>query len=182
MIGNMPTLVAPDLAADLLSANLLVDRNCSIHLDSSGGCICNDHTHKCIKVHRDDRRWKVCLRDVVSLLSDTDDSPTANAVAANRDLTTAYTGKTIRLTESVINLHNIMGHPSVKVMCHAISGNSPTWKLPKHSQISPAQVRKVFKTYTCLHCVLAKRNLDGPGELISADPVGKISPPTRHGH
>ena len=198
MIGNMPTLVAPDLAADLLSANPLVDRNCSIHLDSSGGCICNDHTNKCIKVHRDDRRWKVWLRDVVSLLSDTDDSPTANAVAANRDLTTAYTGKTIRLTESVretvINLHNIMGHPSVKVMCHAISGNSPTWKLPKHSQISPAQVRKVFKTYTCLHCVLAKRNLDGPGEqsedtslltpgeLISADPVGKISPPTRHGH
>ena len=52
----------------------------------------------------------------------------------------------------------------------------------------------MFRSYTCLHCVLAKRNLDGPGEqsedtnslapgeLISADPVGKISPPTRHGH
>ena len=193
IIGNMPTLVAPDLAADLLSANPLVDRNCTIHLDSSGGSICNKSTNKCIKVHRDDRRWKVWLRDVVSLFDN--NSSTAEAYATH---TTAYTGKTIRLTETVretvINLHNIMGHPSVQVMCHAIAGNTPTWKLSKHSRITPAQVRKVFKTYTCLHCVLAKRNLDGPGEqsedtsslapgeLISADPVGKISPPTRHGH
>ena len=198
LIGNMPTLVAPDLAADLLSANPLVDRNCSIHLDSSGGCICNTNTNKCIKVHRDDRRWKVWLRDVASLLTDSNDGGGADPAATTINHSNAYTGKTIRLTESirdtVINLHNTMGHPSVKVMCHAISGNTPTWKLPKHSQITPAQVRKVFKHYTCLHCVLAKRNLDGPGEqsedtsalspgeLISADPVGKISPPTRYGH
>ena len=200
LIGNMPTLVSSNLAADLLSANPLVDRNCSIHLDKSGECICNSDTNKCIKIHRDDRRWKVWLRDVVSLLKDTDNGIVVNQETDRRtpNITTAYTGKTIRLTESiretVINLHNTMGHPSVKVMCHAISGNSPTWKLPKHSRITPAQVRKVFKSYTCLHCVLAKRNLDGPGEqsedtsalspgeLISADPVGKISPPTRYGH
>ena len=192
LIGSMPTLVAQDLAADLLSANPLVDRGCSIYLDSSGGCICNKANTTCIKVHRDDRRWKVWLRDVQSLLSD------KVTKSHTRNLTTAYTGRTVRLNEStreaIINLHNTMGHPSVGVMCHAISGNSPTWKLPKNSHITAAQIRKVFRSYTCLHCVLAKRNLDGPGEqsegtsslapgeLISADPVGKISPPTRHGH
>ena len=34
LIGSMPTLVAQDLAADLLSATPLVDRGCSIYLDA----------------------------------------------------------------------------------------------------------------------------------------------------
>lgn len=86
-----------------------------------------------------------------------------------------------------------MGHPDPKTMCKAVSGKNPTWRLPKGRTFTASQIRKVFSDYECLDCVLAKRNLSPPsepsgdpdklppGHTISADLIGEITPPNRHG-
>jgi hypothetical protein len=99
-----------------------------------------------------------------------------------------------QIREIILDIHHRMGHPNAEAMAHAISGNCPTWRLPKSRKVTAKQVRKVLKEHTCLDCILAKRNLAPPsdekeevshllpGELIAADPVGPIWPPTRDGH
>ena len=56
-ISSMPVLVAEGLAADLVSANPLVDSGCTIALGKRGGTICHEATGKCIPVRRNDMRW-----------------------------------------------------------------------------------------------------------------------------
>jgi hypothetical protein len=92
----------------------------------------------------------------------------------------------------VIELHKRMGCTTGAVMCKAVTGPRSAWR---NSGVTCAQIRKVMSTYTCLACTLAKTNRkpiptrggerrDGlkPGEIISADPVGKISPASAAGY
>ena len=71
-------------------------------------------------------------------------------------------------------------------MCSAVGDEDnadPTWR---NSGVTASQIRRVFRKERCLDCILAKRNLDppstneqkqyAPGECISADPSGSISP------
>ena len=207
-IGTMEALVSPELAADLVSVNPLVDSGLTVTLDRHGGCICNKATGYCIPVHRTDTRWTVWLSDIARVTSDTSNVLTQSTDAmychqcedstTNANSIDAYAARTVPITPTirqlVIQLHNAMGHQNAATMCQAVSGQNPTWKQHPDRKVTASQIRKVFKKYTCVDCVLAKRNLAGPGleyedisgylpgEVISADPVGKISPPTREGH
>jgi Reverse transcriptase (RNA-dependent DNA polymerase) len=113
--------------------------------------------------------------------------------------------KSRRLTgESVMetfkNLHEAMGHPSLKQFIHAISGDKPTWR---NCPLTDGQVRRCYKNLHCPMCVLSKRrrvvpvNDDTayvdedkqwkssasckPGNIISLDPSGPINPLTSEG-
>ena len=96
------------------------------------------------------------------------------------------------VSEKVISLHERMGHPSPLVMIGAVTGKSPTWR---NTGVTGDQIRRVFEKHKCVHCILAKRNRKPishpsggrsketrPGDILSADSVGKISPRSREGH
>ena len=94
-----------------------------------------------------------------------------------------------------IDIHERSGHASTKNMCRAI--NSGTWL---NVGLTDGQVRRASKQYKCPHCILAKSNalsvpineilpsdefqdvgfnnskFCSPGEIISIDPVGPITP------
>lgn len=109
----------------------------------------------------------------------------ASTIGEGADFIT--TGTRLRVTE----LHHRMGHASVEAMCHAVSGSKPTWR---NSGLTASQIRRAMRNNPCPHCLLAKRNKPpipksskshGPvqsGEIICADPVGKISPATAEGY
>ncbi len=193
-IGTMQGIVANTLIEDLCSLNPLVESGHSVVLHSQGGNITHNSTGRSVSLRRDGLRWKVMLSDLVDLTVRTTQSQAdSNTIPTAVSL---YSGTITKLNASermaIIELHERMGHPDVGAMCKAISGQRPSWKtkLP----INPAQLRKVFREYECVHCVLAKRNIEGPqdlegrnaamfsGELIAGDPVGPIHPPTRDGH
>ena len=89
--------------------------------------------------------------------------------------------------ELVWELHRRFGHCPCEIMCAAVGDEDhpdPTWR---NSGVTASQIRRVFRKERCLECILAKRNLDppsstnehqfySPGECISADPSGSISP------
>jgi len=103
----------------------------------------------------------------------------------------------------VVRLHQRMGHPPAEAMCIAITGSSPMWS---NSDLTPVQIRKIFNHYSCVACILAKRNHPGPqsnvirnsalkpnlksnvdkrvwlvGECITADILPRINPTSING-
>jgi hypothetical protein len=100
-------------------------------------------------------------------------------------------------------LHERLGHPRLKTMLKAISGDNPTWK---NCLLTEGQIRRFYKKAACVHCLLHTRNRRPipkndsdpydfdtelgdhrsgqalPGEILSIDPAGPINPQTRGGH
>lgn len=92
------------------------------------------------------------------------------------------------IRKKVLDLHERMSHAPEDLMCAALSGSHSTWS---NTDITPSDVRRVFRKEPCLACVLGKRNVESPhdhshdseprrqwlpGECISCDPVISISP------
>ena len=197
-LGDLQALVVEDdgLTDDLVSANPLVDKGYTITLDKDGGFIYNPSNNVSAEITRDGPSWKVWLTDIESLGIDGVDTNLSSC--SDENVLFSFRAKATLLTSKekdwIIDLHESMGHPDSETMCNAISGKRPTWKLSKHRAVTAAQIRKVFKDYVCLHCVLAKRNLSppskpsgdrdklAPGHTISTDLVGEITPPTHQGH
>ena len=189
-IGGIEVIVTEGLVEDLLSVNPLVDSGHMITLNRQGGVIVHTTTGKEVPIVRQGLGWKVLLSDIVDLTTDVPSDINPQTV------TSVFSGRVMTVNTSqrvtIIELHERMGHPSKDVMCDAIRGRNPTWKLKL--KVTPSDIRKVFKDYQCVHCVLAKRNLAGPGiegndtgatlpgELLAADPVGPIHPATKQGH
>jgi hypothetical protein len=104
-----------------------------------------------------------------------------------------------------IDLHQKSGHANARYMSKAVTGDDPAWR---NCGLTAEQILKVSRKYSCPHCILAKRNkssipvneqfdppdiIDGelgslrsrtakPGEIISFDPIGPISPLSSSGH
>ena len=197
LIGSYKALVCDDnaLLENLVSPNPLVDSGHIVTLHKNGGMIQHPYTGRSAKILRDGPRWKVWLHDIKNLSVKKDDLEYAltenNTPHAFRSSTTTIT-QTER--DNVIELHERLAHASVETMCNALCGSRPTWKQNPKSAIHASTIRKVFRTYKCIDCTLAKRNLIGPamkericssgppGEVISADPVGPINPSTKEGY
>jgi hypothetical protein len=140
----------------------------------------------------------VWLQDIEQLTNANSNPHVITADGPLRQTVNAYMNKVIKLNTSVMDkviwLHVVTGHTSMKGMCSAVSGANPTWIQHPDAKVNASEIRMVFKSYTCPHCLLAKTNIIGPtvkegdyekyepGEVISTDPAGKINPPTRQGH
>lgn len=102
-----------------------------------------------------------------------------------------------------IHIHELSGHVHWRLMCKAIEGPNPAWR---NVGLSSGQIQRCAKKYKCPVCILAKRKKDparvnikdnpldvdpdisslsskncAPGEIISFDPVGPITPLTAEG-
>ena len=193
LIGSYKALVCDDdaLIENLISPNPLVDSGHIITLSNKGGYIYNPTTGENAEIKRDGPRWKVWLHDIARLSNtQTINNTQYSTINAFRGSTSAVTTS---LRDAVIDLHERLAHANVEVMCNAVSGSKPTWKQNPKVIITASEIRKVFNKYSCVDCTLAKRNIASPsinisdverkpGEIISADPVGKITPPTKEGH
>jgi len=101
-----------------------------------------------------------------------------------------------------IELHERAGHLHYKAMQTAVSGPHPAWR---NAGLTFGQIGRCGRKYSCPHCLLAKRKRDPiptnepdpdpfdpslplssrnalPGEIISMDPQGPVTPMTSRGH
>ena len=187
-IGPVRAVVVPDnsIVEDLVSAGDIVDSGCKIYQDKYGGHILNPATGTTVKIHRVDKKWTVQLKELEALA-------TPHTIEDSSDIVVLRSSTyPDGVFEKVINLHERMGHPSPLVMINAVDGEHPTWR---NTGITGDQIRRVFNKHKCVHCILAKRNRKPishpsgeraeetrPGDILSADSVGKISPASREGH
>jgi hypothetical protein len=91
-----------------------------------------------------------------------------------------------------IELHERTGHLHYKAMQTAVSGPHPAWR---NAGLTFGQIGRCGRKYNCPHCLLAKRKRDPiptnqplssrnalPGEIISMDPNGPVTPMTSRRH
>ena len=128
--------------------------------------------------------WRIFLRDVEGY---DHESGSRNAGAF---VSTA--GKT--KLQRYIDLHERSCHQSGETLIRALEEDPPCWI---RAGITAQEVRDVYSKYTCIPCILAKKKsrsvafneanpdrFDGglssktaePGQIVSIDPVGPISP------
>jgi len=167
----------------LLSGNDLTNSGHSIFLDDDGGHVSNNSTGRRSMLERVGGGWMMSVGEVLGLSSDSLDSNGSD------EALTILSAQTARGTshERVIHLHERSGHVPPEAMSAAIT--SGTWT---GTYCTPDEISRVFSRYTCLSCELSKRSrlpthrqrsmrVTLVGEVISADPVGKITPPTAQG-
>ena len=58
----------------------------------------------------------------------------------------------------VLRLHKRMIHAPEDIMCYAVQGERPLWK---NTNVTPKDIRQVFRLSPCLTCVLAKKRKEG---------------------
>ena len=77
-------------------------------------------------------------------------------------LTHARSGRLHELARSkrhrVLRLHKRMIHAPEDIMCYAVQGERPLWK---NTNVTPKDIRQVFRLSPCLTCVLAKKRKEG---------------------
>lgn len=184
--GRFSALLCEDseLSEDLISVNPFLDSGYLLHMEGSGGYLLHPTSGERIAVERDGPRWTIDLEDMSRL----QEGPAKEqAVAALSSLYTVNTS-TVRESESqrqrVLRLHTRMGHASTETMCGACEAGG-AWS---HSGLTASMIRRVMRKDPCIACWLAKRNKGPvseassdraehllPGEIISADIVGKIT-------
>jgi hypothetical protein len=191
-IGSFKGLLCPDneLTEDLLSVNPFLDSGYVLHMTGQDGYVMHPETGERIHIRRNGPRWLVDLEDIAALRAIP--STTRSKVLSNLLRVTANPVKIAEsLREKVIRLHERMGHAATETMCDACTGSDATWQ---HAGLTPKQIRRVMRKEPCLICALGKQNKPPvqrasgdrlehlkPGEIISADIIGKITPATRGG-
>jgi len=187
-IGNSCALVLPaSIAADsLFSVGNIVDEGYVVCLDKYQATIfSSSNEEEQYRAPRDEEGlWRLSFDDLEQMMMK-DEQPRR---------TLSYSARLqrfdINLRDRVYELHNRMNHPSVDAMCAAVEpGEDDTGPAWTNSNLTPAEIRRVFNDEPCLICALSKRNLDGPaqvkpedkrvwgpGECLCADPVPLISP------
>jgi hypothetical protein len=179
-----------DLHLDLISTNPFLSSGFILTMTKDGGSLRHPETGEVVKVYKEGPRWLVDLEDIRALrpgnckkkleycLSD------ICQVNYTRSVCSALSQR-----QRVLDLHNRMGHAATEVKCTAC-GPDGAWT---NSGLTQTQIRRVMRQEPCVVCWMAKKNKPPiekasgdrkdvePGEIISADIVGKINPPTRNG-
>ena len=117
----------------------------------------------------------------------------------NHSTVLKYRGDNVMLR--FIEGHERMGHQNYKVMQRAILSGDPAWK---NFGLTYGQVGRCGRAYKCADCILAKKRRDtvpsnvpdpsdffgdaalssqnaGPGDIISLDPNGPVTPRAQNG-
>ena len=203
-IGGIRALAA-DVREPLLSCYDLAVQGYKIILDSDGGTIINQQG-AVTQLQLLRGQWMILLDDLRRLGSDSipsqisstfcsalvpTDSPIFDSfptISISSITTVALSRVSIR--NSVYELHTRLGHANTEDMCSAISGPTPAWS---NCTLSCADIRRIMHTFVCIFCSASKRNAPTiplplsdnstplPGDVISFDPVGKISPKSASG-
>ena len=190
-LGQLEAIVCADkdLHEDLVSVNPLLDKGFRLTMESDRGVLVNDQTGVSIGVNRHGAKWSVDLDDLAAA------SASIPNLETHEDLQKIVQAKAViysipkSIREKVVSLHERLGHANTEAMCDAIGGDSPSWT---HTEVTPAQVRRVMKSHRCLICHLAKRSRPSisppsgdrkdipPGHCISGDII-PVNPPAHDG-
>ena len=183
-LGEVEALVVPNLQDNLVSLGDFAERGSSIVLTANGGVVRNPFNDKEINLKWESGTWRIFLRDVAGY----------DHESGSRNVKAFVSSSGKSKLERYISLHERSCHQSADTLIKALEADPPCWI---RSGITAQEIREVAKKYTCVPCVLAKRrsksvafNLvdpDGfsgginsknaePGQIISMDPVGPISP------
>ncbi len=186
-LGELEALVVPDLQDNLVSFSDFTSKGSNVVLTNAGGVISNPFNNKRIFLTKDYDTWRLLLADIASY----DHKGVSQAIKAYA--TTIPKSK----VERYIALHERLCHQSPLVLSKALEDEK--WI---NAGISAGEVREIGSKYVCLPCVLSKRRaksvvpnsplpdgFDGglnsktaaPGQIISIDPVGPISPKSVNG-
>lgn len=87
-----------------------------------------------------------------------------NIVNSNSARIDSLSTSQLSITNKVLRLHQRMGHASSEALCLAISGPTPIWI---HTEVTSADIRRVFNNYSCISCILCKRNHETPQTNIT---------------
>ena len=203
VVGN----VIEGLSGSLVSASDAVDRGWKVILSSEDSYLLGSDGKDVIPLVYRDHTWWIDIGDVGSLAHRVEHRGSAalkkilypsdvyhhgkalkvlevKPTAESRVITSRAPDITKRELETVrlvIHIHNVMGHASLDSMVKAISPGG-CWE---GVDLTEDDLRRVFREYQCLICVLAKTKMAGPmirehprdvypGEVVSVD----ISPST----
>jgi hypothetical protein len=198
-IGNYDALVA-DVPVTLVGVPQLLDSGKIIKFTNDVAEVYNPVTDKKIIAQKtSDGTFQIDdIRDLAKL-DETDITYTLHTEKENdysKDRSYCLSARIAQnqegIRDKVISLHNRMGHVAEDIMIKAIKGRNPTWR---GTGLTKKDIRRVFKTYTCIHCLLGKRNIShpkqqdeedkrefAPGEYISADPIPRVTPVSINGN
>ena len=183
-LGEVEALVVPGVQESLVALSDFTDRGSTIVLTNVGGVISNSLNDKQIVLKKDFGTWRLQLSDIASYdHNDVQHKPTA-----------FYSSTPKSKAERYITLHERLCHQSPRIMAKMLNEENP---MCIRAGINAEEVLEIGSKYTCVSCELAKRraksvafNLDNvngfdsginsktaaPGQIISLDPVGPISP------
>lgn len=188
-LGEIECLFVPGLKESLVSFSDFTCRGSTVVLTDSGGSITNPFNNKSINLTKDSNTWRILLSDVANYSHSESRIVQAYSVLATSE----------SKLERYISLHERLCHLSPEALSSAIDGDSPLWI---RSDLTAQEVRQMAKKHVCVPCMLSKRrrksiasNLQDPedfasglnsktalpGEIISIDPVGPISPKSKNG-
>ena len=189
-LGEIEAFVVPNLNENLISLYDFTTRGSNVILTSEGGLISNPFNDNKIELRTDRGNWRILLSDVINY-SHRDQRQTETAFSF-------FFPKQSKL-ERYISLHERMCHQSPESIIKSLDGDNPAWI---RAGITAHDVRQLSRKYSCVICTLSKRrnksvsvNLRAPtgfnsdlnsrtakpGEIISIDPVGPISPKSKNG-
>ena len=186
-IGRVEFLVSEQVKQPLLATTDLTNANKRVVFDSEKSYIEDKLSGHQTEMKEADGLWTINIETLENFGS-------SDSSTEEREEDLIYSGnhgisnKSNRSPQELVwELHRRFGHCSCEAMCAAVGDEGdpdPTWR---NSGLTAFDIRRVFRKERCLECILAKRNLDPPssatehqlytpGECISADPSGSISP------
>lgn len=183
-LGEVEALVVPGVQENLVALSDFTDRGSTVVLSDVGGVVSNSVNDKQIVLKKDFGTWRLRLSDIANY--DHKDV---------RQSTTAFRTSTPKSkAERYIALHERLCHQSPKVLARMLDEEDPVCI---RGGINSEEILQIGNKYTCVICELAKRRAKSvafnlkdpegfngginsktavPGQIISLDPVGPISP------
>ena len=190
-LGQLEAIVCAykDLHEDLVSVNPLLDKGFKFTIESDRGALVNEQTGVSIGVKGHGAKESVDLDDLAAA------SASIPNLERHEDLQKIVQAKAVicfipkSIREKVISLHERLGHANTEAICDALRRDSPSWT---HTEVTPAQVRRVMRNHRFLICHLSKRSRPPisppsgdrryipPGYCISGDII-PVNPQARDG-
>eukprot|EP01036_Dinobryon_divergens_P035124 gene35124-biopygen27765 len=150
-IGHFEVQVTPDnCAATLISVDQIVQDGHTVTFSATETIITDDCNRYQLAYPRvqDSREWSSQKR--------------TRAQPPRVLLTHIRSGRLHELARTkrrrVLRLHKRMIHAPEDIMCYAVQGERPLWK---NTNVTPKDIRQVFRLSPCLTCVLAKKRKKG---------------------
>ena len=186
-IGPVEFLVSEQVTQPLLATIDLTNANKRVVFDNEKSYIEDKFTGLQTEMKETDGLWTINIETLENFGS-TDTSTEERDEDLYYSANHGIINKSNRSPRELVwELHRRFGQCSCEAMCAAVGAggdSDPTWR---NSGVTASDIRRVFRKERCLECILAKRNLDppssvnehklySPGECISVDPSGTISP------
>ena len=197
-IGGVNTIVDTNITEPLIAVNNLVDTGNEVIFSHNSSFVRRVESGQVWRLKRNDdtRLWEMSMRDFARATTPQETEVSAAAVTQDKNnealtllrnydfnlnasdilVERVNSDYDKRLLKALIRLHIIMGHPSGDNMYIAI--HNGMWL---NTGIDAADVRRLWSTYKCLACIMAKSNAipvsqpsdprtQVPGHTISVDP------------